>query len=197
MPAELDIPTRNGDRLRLPVAPGVCGRAGGVVCLNAQGLAAPPGVAGADLALGWAEGTADNRKGKAGTVTVRLGLCLLDNDPVNPVTTAHIGATACFADDHTVVAANGAANGGLIFAVDETGVWVDFRLIRRPGAEGGGAGYTKEEIDRKLAEAALGGTVDLDAYATDAEVEAAIAAALNHTMRPIGEAEIDDIIYGG
>lgn len=195
MPAELDIPTRNGDQVKLPVAPGVLVRKGGVTAMNASGFAAPPGEAGADFALGWAEETADNRKGKAGPVTVRLGVCLLANSPVHPLDASHVGGPACFAGD-AEAATEGVAAGGTVFSVDETGVWIDFTRPVRPGGNAGDT-YSREEIDRKLAEAALGGTVDLDAYATDAEVEAAIAAALNHTMRPIGEAEIDDIIYGG
>jgi hypothetical protein len=108
---------------------------GGMVGLSGVGAAAVavPMSAAANLkCVGVADGTADNRTGVAGalTVDVDLGLFLMNNDANDPVTIADIGNPVYASDDNTVSKTNGGntkSQAGVLFNIDPTGAaWVLF-----------------------------------------------------------------------
>lgn len=125
---------RNPRTRRLPVAAATAIWQGAMVALSG-GSAVPASTSTAIRVLGVAEHTADNRLGAAGALSVdfQRGCFGFDNDAADPITAADLG-NPCFAtDDHTVARTNGGGGGaatkvqaGLIFDVDDTGVWVIF-----------------------------------------------------------------------
>ena len=125
---------RTPRRRRLPVAGAVAIWQGAMVALSGA-VAVPASANPALRMLGVAEATADNRLGASGALSIDVsnGCWAFDNDAVDPVTLADLG-NPCFAsDDHTVSRTAGVVNGsatkpqaGVVFDVDDAGVWVRF-----------------------------------------------------------------------
>lgn len=119
---------------RFAVAAAVAIWQGAIVALKtasgstyAQGATTATGL----TVVGIAGGTADNRTGAAGalSVDVQTGVFLLDIDGSDPVTLANIGATVYATDDHTIAATNGSNTKsavGTLFDIDAAsgGAWV-------------------------------------------------------------------------
>jgi hypothetical protein len=120
---------------RFPVAAGVVCWEGGMVALSGVGAAAVAGPATLAAGLkivGVADGTADNRLGVAGAISVdaALGPYLMNNDPADPVTIADINNAVYATDDNTVskTSASGTkSQAGTLFNIDPSGgAWVTF-----------------------------------------------------------------------
>lgn len=120
---------------RFPVAAATVCWQGGMVGLSGAGSAAvavPMAVAVGLKCVGVADGTADNRLGVAGALTVDadLGPFLMNNDATDPVTIADIGNAVYASDDNTVSKTNGGntkSQAGTLFNIDPSGAaWVLF-----------------------------------------------------------------------
>jgi hypothetical protein len=120
---------------RFPVAASTVCWEGGMVALSGVGAAAvavPATLAAGLKIVGVADGTADNRLGVAGALSVdaALGAFLMNNDAVDPVTIADIGNAVYASDDNTIskTSASGTkSQAGTLFNTDPSGgVWVLF-----------------------------------------------------------------------
>jgi hypothetical protein len=120
---------------RFPVAASTVCWEGGMVALSGVGAAAVAGPATLAAGLkivGVADGTADNRLGVAGALSVdaTLGVFLMNNDATDPVTIADIGNAVYASDDNTVskTSASGTkSQAGTLFNIDPAGgAWVLF-----------------------------------------------------------------------
>jgi hypothetical protein len=124
-----DTIKRGDQTLPYLVGAGKVIHAGALVVLDAG--YAEGGKAAAGLkAVGRANESVDNTGGAAGakTVTVERGTFRWDNDGTNPVTQAHVGATAYIVDDHTVSSShdtNARSAAGIVRGVEAAGVWVE------------------------------------------------------------------------
>ncbi|RXF75075.1 hypothetical protein [Hansschlegelia zhihuaiae] len=122
--------TRSGDIRE----PGVKGSTkifqGAMAAVGADGFAVPASTATTLKILGRAEETVDNSAGADGAVNCRIatGIFRWDNSASgDAITRADIGATAYAVDDHTVAKTNGTntrSAAGVIFDVDDKGVWI-------------------------------------------------------------------------
>lgn len=106
---------------------------GGIVALNASGLAVPMSTALGLVGLGRAEVTVDNSAGADSAVRIRTGRgCYKFGNSAagDLITRADIGATCYGVDDQTVAKTNGTntrSPAGKIHDVDDDGgVWVKF-----------------------------------------------------------------------
>lgn len=106
---------------------------GSIVCLNASGRATKGAVSTTLRAVGMADAQADNSTGAAGDirVKVRRGCYRFANSTAgDAITLANVGADAYIVDDQTVALTNGSNTrsvAGVIRAVDEGGVWIEFK----------------------------------------------------------------------
>ncbi|GAB6191147.1 hypothetical protein [Desulfocastanea catecholica] len=130
--AERNTKARSGDTIVLAMAAAVLVYAGSLVARDALGNATPGATAVGLVGLGRARETVDNSLGLAGdqAADIEKGVFLFDNDPLDAVTVASIGANCFITDDQTVAATDGGATksvAGVVFDVDAGGVWVDFR----------------------------------------------------------------------
>ncbi len=119
--SERDTVRRNGDEFEFEAAATVY--AGGMACLNAEGKLVP---ASATAGLSPVVGVAQ-RLGYAGErVPVRRGVFAFDADGADAPTLAQVGAACWAADDCTVkkTTAENAPVAGIVFDVDDMGVWV-------------------------------------------------------------------------
>nr|DAP14048.1 MAG TPA: hypothetical protein [Caudoviricetes sp.] len=119
-----------GRILSLPVAAGREIFEGSLVVLDANGYAQPAEKEESLTAAGRAETYADNSKGEAGDITVRVlrGAFVWDNDPTaaNKVTQAHVMKPCYILDDCTVTAlATGSSQAGKVLGVTDEGVVVE------------------------------------------------------------------------
>lgn len=125
-----DTPSRDGTTVSHPVAAGAHIYAGALVVLNASsGYAAPGSTATGLVALGRAEGVADNSSGADGAVAVvvRKGCYRYANLVSDPVTRTGIGGNCYIVDDQTVAATsdtNTRSVAGKVVDLDASGVWV-------------------------------------------------------------------------
>lgn len=122
--------TKGRDLLVLPLAAATTIHAGGLVALNASGLAVPASVATTLLAAGRAEESVDNAGGAASalSVTVRRGVFLFKNHGADPVVQADVLKDCYIVDDETVAKTNGTntrSRAGKVLEVETTGVWVE------------------------------------------------------------------------
>lgn len=120
----------NDNKLKnLPVAAGTMIFQGSLIASDA-GLAVPASAKASLVVLGMAKYGADNRSGAAGDARVELerGVFAWDNDAAAPVTQAIIGKP-CYAVDDQTVSSSSSANtrpqAGIVYQVDEAGVWVE------------------------------------------------------------------------
>lgn len=103
---------------------------GAMAGVGADGFAVPMSTATTLKCLGMAKETADNSAGADGAINVRIsaGVFRWDNSAAgDAITRADIGATAYAVDDHTVAKTNGTntrSAAGVIFDVDDKGVWI-------------------------------------------------------------------------
>lgn len=120
---------------RFPVAAATVCWEGGMVGLSGSGAAAvavPMATSTSLKCVGVADGTADNRLGLAGAVSVDvdLGVFLMNVDASDPVTIADIGNSVYAKDDNTISRTNGSSTrsvAGVLFSIDPTGAaWVAF-----------------------------------------------------------------------
>ncbi|MER8964486.1 hypothetical protein NKI25_01980 [Mesorhizobium sp. M0808] len=123
---------RFGDISEPPVKGATKIYAGGMVAINAAGLAVPVITAVGMVGLGRAEKDADNSAGADAAINVRVGrgIYLFANSAAaDLITRSDIGATCYGVDDQTVAKTNGAntrSPAGKIHDVDAAGVWVKF-----------------------------------------------------------------------
>ncbi len=126
---------RSQTRVRqFKVAAGVVIWQGALVALvTASGvtLAQPAVAATGQTIVGLAMFTADNRTGAAGAIAVNVAndAAQMNNDTVNPVTAANIGATVYAIDDNTVsILATGRSAAGTLFEIDPASglPWIKF-----------------------------------------------------------------------
>jgi len=125
-----EIVTRQLSLIAHPVAAGAVGFEGGILVVNAAGFASP-GIAAANLtSVGKTNKSYDNSGGADGAfmVTARVDdACRYDNDPVDPVTRAHIMKPCYIKDDHTVSSdATDRSVAGTVVDLDDDGVWIAF-----------------------------------------------------------------------
>jgi len=106
---------------------------GAIVCKNATGYAVKGSADNTLIPLGISEQFVDNTDGGDGdlTVSVREGVFKCDNSgAADEITIAELGQTCYIVDDQTVAKTNGAGArpaAGYIRAVDDDGVWVEFK----------------------------------------------------------------------
>lgn len=80
------------------------------------------------IAIGRAETSADNSKGKAGDVSVEVlrGVFLWDNDTTNAVTQEHVGGKCYMSDSHTVSSLEtGSSVAGRVLGFEDDQVMVE------------------------------------------------------------------------
>lgn len=122
---------RPGRERTFGVSAGVEIFAGAGVVLSG-GFAEPATTATGLTSVGRAEETVDNSGGGDGdkTVRVRRGVFPFENSAAaDEITAADIGATCYWVDDQTVAKTDGTSTrsaAGVVFDVDDDGVWVDF-----------------------------------------------------------------------
>lgn len=128
-----NTPEISGDFVVLLMAP-VRIFGGGIVCVDAGGLAVPGGHLAAVRAIGRAEESVDNRLGvpAAISVKVRRGIFKWDNSATLPVTPADLHQQCYVQDDQTVRAYDAAPDAvnipaGRVVRVDADGIFVDSR----------------------------------------------------------------------
>ena len=120
---------RNGSEFAAPVAAATVMFEGGIVCLNAGGLAVPGQTALNLTAVGITQKRVDNSQGAAGALNVAYerGTFNFVIDPADPVTLANVGSPVFMTDDNTVSRTNGAGTkspAGLLVDVDANSAWV-------------------------------------------------------------------------
>lgn len=124
--AERLTPQREGSDFRFALAAGATIYKGGLVMLNASGIATPGAVATGQTAAGVAiKGSAE----EPGFVTVRRGVFRWKNSSAgDAITAADWGKTVFIVDDETVAKTNGTSTrsaAGICRGVDGVGVWVE------------------------------------------------------------------------
>ncbi|SDA39196.1 hypothetical protein [Mesorhizobium qingshengii] len=123
---------RSGDITEPPVKGATKIFAGGLVAINASGLAVPMATVTTLVGLGRAEQTVDNSAGADGDKNVRVGRGIYkfaNSSAGDLITRSDIGATCYGVDDQTVAKTNGTntrSPAGKIHDVDADGVWVKF-----------------------------------------------------------------------
>lgn len=129
--ADRPTPMRQGDEESHPIKAATKVFAGGLVCLDANGWAAPGSSAVGLIARGRAERFVDNSTGANGdkSIRVRRGTFRWANSAAaDAITRAEIGDPAYVVDDQTVAKTSGGATrsiAGTIRDVDAQGVWVE------------------------------------------------------------------------
>lgn len=129
--ADRPTPQRQGDEESHPAKGATKIFAGSLVCLDANGWAAPGSTAVGLIARGRAERYVDNSSGANGdkSVRVRKGTFRWANSgSTDTITRAEIGDPAYVVDDQTVAKTNGGGTrslAGTIRDVDAQGVWVE------------------------------------------------------------------------
>lgn len=123
-------PARAGDVFHPPVKAATLIHAGALVCLDADGWAAPGATALGLTPVGRAGERADNAAGANGGIRVKVerGVYRWENSAAgDAITQASIGDAAYIVDDQTVAKTDGAgtrSRAGIIVDVDDQGVWV-------------------------------------------------------------------------
>lgn len=113
--------------LGLPVKANTTIYQGGIVALDATGMAVPGSKAAGLTAAGRAEETVKNT-GADGDATIRVkrGVFVYGNSATNPVTTAHLLKECYLEDDCTVCSsADGSSVAGKVIRVDPDGIAVE------------------------------------------------------------------------
>lgn len=118
--------TNHPNKFRIPIAAATKLYQGGIVCVNASGLAVPGSTSTTLKAAGVAEKTYDNSAGGASAFNVEAlpGVYWLNSGTAgDAITQANLGATVYIIDDNTV----GLTNGGSTRSV--AGVVVDVDAV--------------------------------------------------------------------
>lgn len=118
---------QNAKYLGLPVKADATIYQGGIVALDATGMAVPGSKTAGLTAAGRAEETVEN-KGADGDATIRVkrGVFIYDNSTANPVTQAHLLKECYLEDDCTVCSnADGSSVAGKVIRVDPNGIAVE------------------------------------------------------------------------
>lgn len=97
--------------------------AGAMYVLDAEGKATAATAASTKPVRAVALARADQAAGDE-RVDGAVGVFCFDNDAAAPLTIADIGAAAYVSDDQTVKKTEGSCKAGVVFDVDERGVWV-------------------------------------------------------------------------
>jgi len=136
MPAltkERDTIERDGSLLSLSIAAAVVCFAGAIAARDANGNATPGATATTIRGVGRVAETVDNSGGVAGddVVPIEKGIFRFGNSAsTDEITAADIGNDCFIVDDQTVAKTDGTSTrsvAGVVFDVDSSGVWVDFR----------------------------------------------------------------------
>ncbi|KMO32487.1 hypothetical protein [Methylobacterium aquaticum] len=123
---------RPGSTREPPVKGGVVIWQGGMVAIDATGLAVPAAAVAAHRVIGITKARADNRSGADGDIRVRAepGIYRFANSAAaDAIALTDIGQPAYVVDDQTVAKtsnSNARPVAGTIFDVDAQGVWVRF-----------------------------------------------------------------------
>ena len=140
--ADRNTPYRDGDSIVLGVATLKKIYAGSLVALDANGYATPGATATTLKGLGRAEEQVDNSSGLDGalTVEIRRGIFRWANSSAaDEIADDDIGKRCYIVDDQTVALTNGTNTrsvAGIIFDVDDDGVWVDMQSDEIPAEIG-------------------------------------------------------------
>lgn len=113
--------------LGLPVKANTTIYQGGIVALDATGMAVPGSKSAGLTAAGRAEETVQNT-GADGDATIRVkrGVFVYDNSTANPVTAAHLMKDCYLEDDCTVCSSSdGSSVAGKVIRVDPDGIAVE------------------------------------------------------------------------
>ena len=116
--------TNQPNKFRIPIAAATKLYQGGIVCVNASGLAVPGSTSTTLKAAGVAEKTYDNSAGAASAFNVEAlaGVHWLNSGTAgDAITQANLGATVYIIDDNTVGLTNGGATrsvAGVVVDVD-------------------------------------------------------------------------------
>lgn len=127
----IDTPTRNGDRLTLPLAAGAVIYAGSQVSLS-EGALVESAIDPDAVVVGRAQESVSNADGAKGdqSCEVHRGVHRFANSEADPVTDAQLFG-ACYVEDGATVAGSNAANthvAGQVVLIADDGVWVDSKL---------------------------------------------------------------------
>lgn len=113
--------------LGLPVKANTTIYQGGIVALDATGMAVPGSKSAGLTAAGRAEETVQNT-GADGDATIRVkrGVFVYDNSTANPVTAAHLMKDCYLEDDCTVCSSSdGSSVAGKVIRIDPDGIAVE------------------------------------------------------------------------
>lgn len=124
---------RDGSLISLPIAAAVVCFAGAMVARDASGNATPGATSTTLRGVGRVAESVDNSSGAAGddVVPIEKGIFRFANSAAaDEITGADIGNDCFIVDDQTVAKTDGTSTrsvAGVVFDVDSSGVWVDFR----------------------------------------------------------------------
>lgn len=116
--------------LGVAIAAGVSVLAGTIAVLNADGFGQMGATANDLIYVGCFEESADNSAGLDGDVKAKVRrekAFNWENDATDPVTQANLGQVCYIVDNQTVAATDGGgtrSTAGVVWAIDEDGVWV-------------------------------------------------------------------------
>lgn len=127
-----NTPKRNGQTLSLSVYTNTVIYAGALVAVNAAGYAVPATTALNLKAAGRAEEYVTNNPGASGDkkILVERGVFKFANLGTDAVGQNHVLVNCYMVDDQTVAITDGGGTrsiAGKVIAVDDDGVWVEFR----------------------------------------------------------------------
>jgi hypothetical protein len=130
-PTDIDVKSRAGDVVNLPLAAGVILLAGALTAVDAAGNANPASDTAGLVVVGRSETHADNSTGGAAAIKapVKRGVFGYVNDVTHPITKADVCQTIAFVLDNQTVTKSGTVNSikaGLVVDLDASNtVWID------------------------------------------------------------------------